>query len=64
MRHVRCERRYSLLVGIDAEKGVDDCLIQGKTEEELVPKLKNFFNAARKGNMTFSKKKTFKLRVK
>ena len=44
------------VVGVDVEKGVDDCLLQAKTEDELIPKLRNFFNAARKGNMTFSRK--------
>ena len=39
------------------EKGVDDCLIQGKDEEEILPKLRTFLEAARKGNMKFSKKK-------
>ena len=36
---------------------MDDCLIQGKDEEEILPKLRTFLEAARKGNMKFSKKK-------
>jgi hypothetical protein len=39
------------------EKGVDDCLVQAKDEEDLVPKLRIFFEAARQGNMKFSRKK-------
>ena len=44
------------VVGVDVEKGVDDCLLHAKTEDKLIPKLRNFFNAAQKGNMMFSRK--------
>ena len=45
------------VVGKDCEKGVDDILCQGSTEEEMIPKMRRLFEAAREGKMTFSKKK-------
>ena len=40
----------------EGAKGVDDCLVQARSKEELVPKLQKFFEAAKQGNMKFSRK--------
>ena len=45
------------VVGRDCKKGVDDILVQGETEEEMIPKMRRLFEAARKGKMKFSKYK-------
>ena len=44
-------------LGNTCEKGVDDCLLQARDEDELLPKLRSFLEAARKGNVKFSRKK-------
>ena len=46
-----------MIEGVDCEKGVDDCLIQATSEDELLPKLRALLEAARSGNMKFSRKK-------
>ena len=46
------------VVGKDCEKGVDDILFQGATEEAMIPKMRRLFEAARQGKMTFSRKKS------
>ena len=57
-RPVWCQASDNVLNDVaDVEKGVDDCIVQGKNKQELVPKLRRFFEAARKGNMKFSRKK-------
>ena len=41
----------------DCSKGVDDLLIEGETEEEILQKLERVLEQARKSNLTFSRKK-------
>ena len=38
-------------------KGVDDCLVSSENEDQMVTKLRTFLDAAREGNLTFSRKK-------
>ena len=39
------------------EKGIDDVLVQGKDKEEVMMNLRQVLEAARKGKLTFSRKK-------
>ena len=53
-----CRANNTVLQGVpEVYKGVDDCIVQAQSEATLVPKLREFFEAARQGNMKFSKKK-------
>ena len=52
-----CRASDKVLEEVDCEKGVDDCLVQGKDEDEMLPRLRLFLEAARRGNMKFSRKK-------
>ena len=52
-----CRASDKALEGADAEKGVDDCLVQGKSEDEMLPRLRAFLIKARQSNMKFSRKK-------
>ena len=52
-----CRASDKVLEKVDCEKGVDDCLVMGKSEDEMLPRLRLFLEAAREGNMKFSRKK-------
>ena len=52
-----CRASDKVLEKVDCEKGVDDCLVQGTDEDDMLPRLRSFLEAARKGNMKFSRKK-------
>merc|ERR1712020_642077 len=52
-----CRASDKVVRGVDCMKGVDDCLVQATSEEEMLPKLRDLLEAARKGNMKFSRKK-------
>ena len=52
-----CRASDKVIEGVDCQKGVDDCLVQATSEEELIPKLRGLLEAARKGNLKFSRKK-------
>ena len=52
-----CRASDKVIEGVDCMKGVDDCLVQATSEEEILPKLRGLLEAARKGNLKFSRKK-------
>ena len=52
-----CRHSDKVLKDTPAAKGVDDLLLQAPSVQELIPQLKEVLEAAKKGGMTFSKKK-------
>ena len=52
-----CRASDKVVRGVDCMKGVDDCLVQATSEDEMLPKLRGLLEAARKGNLKFSRKK-------
>ena len=53
-----CRASDKVLENVDCEKGVDDCLVMGKSEDEMLPRLRLFLEAARQGNMKPSPNRT------
>ena len=58
-----CRASDKVIEEFNCEKGVDDCLVQTTSEDKLIPKLRGLLEAARRGNMKFSRKR-FRLGVK
>ena len=52
-----CRHSDEVLKNTSACKGVDDLLLQAPTVNDLIPQLKQVLEAAKKGGMTFSRKK-------
>ena len=52
-----CRHSDDVLKDTPAAKGVDDLLLQAPTVKQLIPQLRQVLEAARKGGMTFSRKK-------
>ena len=52
-----CRHSDKVLEGQPMHKGIDDVLVEGADKQEILIKLRQVLEAARKGNMTFSRKK-------
>ena len=52
-----CKFSDQILDGTPMEKGIDDVLVQGDDKEEVLRNLRQVLEAARKGKLTFSRKK-------
>ena len=52
-----CKFSDQILDGTPMEKGIDDVLVQGDDKDEVLRNLRQVLEAARKGKLTFSRKK-------
>ena len=52
-----CRQSDKVLEGQPMQKGIDDVLVEGANKQEILDKLRQVLEAARRGNMTFSRKK-------
>ena len=52
-----CKYSDQILAGTPMEKGIDDVLVQGQDKQEVLANLRQVLVAARRGKLTFSRKK-------
>ena len=52
-----CKYSDQILAGTPMEKGIDDVLVQGQDKQEVLANLRQVLLAARRGKLTFSRKK-------